>query len=363
MEYIARPTLLLDEAKCITNIRRMAHKARENGVLLRPHFKTHQSRDIGRFFQDFGVDSVTVSSVPMAQYFAAASWSNITIAFPVNLRELPGINQLAGKVRLNVLVDSAEVVKRLSQGLHHQAGVFIEIDTGGGRSGAPPANKAHLQGLISEIKKSPNLEFRGFLTHAGQTYEARGEQAILQIHTQSTALMAELKNYFSSENPIISTGDTPSCSLANEFGCTDEIRPGNFVFYDLTQHYIGSCALEDVAVAVACPVVAKYASRNELVICGGAIHLSKDFAVNSRGVKVFGRLALLDDDHWKALPEGNELISLSQEHGVARMEEKYIKLLSPGDLVCVIPAHSCLTVALHSQYQGLSGRQYDIMQR
>jgi len=32
----------------------------------------------------------------------------------------------------------------------------------------------------------------------------------------------------------------------------DEIRPGNFVFYDLMQYRIGSCSVGQIAVAMAC---------------------------------------------------------------------------------------------------------------
>ncbi|MBK8048603.1 MAG: hypothetical protein IPK16_16670 [Anaerolineales bacterium] len=55
------------------------------------------------------------------------------------------------------------------------------------------------------------------------------------------------------------------------------MRPGNFVFYDWTQVQVGSCGFDDVAVVAACPVVGKYPDRHEVVLYGGAVHLSKDF--------------------------------------------------------------------------------------
>ena len=83
MLKITRPTLLLDEQKCRANIARMAEKASGNKLIFRPHFKTHQSLELGRWFKDYGVTSITVSSVEMAEYFSS-EWNDITFAFPLN---------------------------------------------------------------------------------------------------------------------------------------------------------------------------------------------------------------------------------------------------------------------------------------
>ena len=95
---ITKTTLLLDKSKAFANIEFMAKKAQRCGVRLRPHFKTHQSAQIGEWFRQHEIDAITVSSVEMAQYFARHGWRDITIAIPVNLREIDAINQLAQKV-------------------------------------------------------------------------------------------------------------------------------------------------------------------------------------------------------------------------------------------------------------------------
>ena len=87
LNNITKPTLLLDKQKCLLNIRRMKHKANRNNVQFRPHFKTHQSIEIGEWFRQEGVLSISVSSLKTAKYFAGAGGDDITIVFPVNLRE------------------------------------------------------------------------------------------------------------------------------------------------------------------------------------------------------------------------------------------------------------------------------------
>jgi len=72
LDSIQKPTLVLDKERCLRNIRKMAEKANKHNLHFRPHFKTHQSIEIGRWFRDFGVKAITVSSVEMAQYLAKA---------------------------------------------------------------------------------------------------------------------------------------------------------------------------------------------------------------------------------------------------------------------------------------------------
>ncbi|MBW6460253.1 MAG: alanine racemase, partial [Bacteroidales bacterium] len=154
---------------------------------------------------------------------------------------------------------------------------------------------------------------------------------------------------------LISIGDTPSCSLVEDFSGVDEIRPGNFVFYDLMQYSLGACTLEQVSVALACPVVGKYPHRNEIVIHGGAIHFSKDFLYKSSGERIYGYVVKIGDKEWSKPVPGAYLSSLSQEHGIVRANREFIDEIRLGDVVGVLPVHSCLTANLMKAYLTLDG--------
>ena len=175
---ITKPTLLLDVARARRNIARMAEKARRNGVRFRPHFKTHQAAAIGEWFRAEGVACITVSSVTMARYFADHGWQDITIAFPVNVRELPAIDALAGRVRLQLLVESVATVQHLAAHLTHAVDVWIEVDTGYWRSGVAWNDSDTLHAVASAVAGCEHLALQGLLSHAGQTYAARGVEAI-----------------------------------------------------------------------------------------------------------------------------------------------------------------------------------------
>lgn len=345
---INKPTLLISKSKVERNISRMVKKAKRSAVIFRPHFKTHQSVGIGELFRKMGVKQITVSSVSMADYFAAHDWDDITIAFPVNLRETDKINQLSEKVHLNLLVDSAYSTRQLAGSLLSETGIFIEIDNGYHRSGLLPGQIQEIDEIVKIAGNASHMVFKGFLNHAGNTYNAKGKVEILSIMDDAADKLNALKNKYHGRFPdiITSYGDTPSCSLAEDLSAFDEIRPGNFVYYDVIQYHIGSCSLDDIAVAVACPVVSVYPGRNEIVIYGGAVHLSKEFIAADNGFKLFGYVVNLTGDGWSEPIPGAYVSSVSQEHGIVKMPEKFIEQFKPGDVVGILPVHSCLTANL-----------------
>lgn len=352
---ITKPTLLLDLQKCKNNIRKMVDKAKKNNLIFRPHFKTHQSIEIGKIFKEFGVEKITVSSVEMAQYFADANWNNITIAFPFNPLEIIEIENLADKITLNILISSQDSAEKLMLITNKKMNYFIEIDTGYHRSGIEMEDTLQIEQTINLLKLQHN--FKGFLTHSGHTYQANSTDEILSIHNNTIKKMSILKHKFNSEfsELIISIGDTPSCTLADNFDNIDEIRPGNFVFFDLMQYNLGVCKFEEIAVCVACPVVDINRERHEIVIYGGGIHFSKEFIMQN-GKKNFGLVIKLNETDWQKPAEVSYLNSLSQEHGIIQASDKLISEISIGDIVGIIPVHSCMTANLMGSYRTLDNQ-------
>lgn len=355
---ITTPTLLLNETVCRENIHFMAHKAKRLGLRLRPHFKTHVSTTIGDWFRQEGVQQITVSSLRMARYFADAGWQDITLAFPVNVLEMQTIKELAGKIRLNLLVESAEVVEILNKELDVPVKLWLKVDIGNHRAGIQPDNFQQIDNVLHAIKESVRLEFAGFLGHAGQTYGAGGAEEIRRIHRESLQAMHSLRARYKTQFPDlqISVGDTPSCSQAEDFAGVDEIRPGNFVFYDLMQAQAGSCTTDRIAVAMACPLVAIHADRNELVVYGGAIHFSKDRIQDEEGKQIFGQVVESTATGWGRPIEGVYMKKLSQEHGIIHATDEFIRQCKIGDLIKVLPVHSCLTANLMGEYRTIEGK-------
>ncbi|MBN2093004.1 alanine racemase [candidate division KSB1 bacterium] len=356
---LIRPTVLLDELKVKKNIEKMRIKANSAGVRLRPHFKTHQSIEIGRWFRATGTEAIAVSSLSMANYFAADGWCDITVAILVNRNEINLINSLADKINLNLVVDHLDTIRFLENFVKHPVNVLIKVDTGLGRTGVVWDNTKLITSLVREIQSANRIKFLGLLTHSGQSYDAVSSDQIREIHRETVQRMNQVKNIILKEgidNCLLSIGDTPCCSVVDDFSGVDEIRPGNYVFYDLKMHQIGVCKTEEIAVAVACPVVGKYPERGEIIIYGGAVHFSKDYLLNEAGEKVFGYLTRFDGDSWHSIEKSVYIKSLSQEHGKVRVDQKFMDEIEVGDFLLFLPVHSCLTSDLYREYVTLDGK-------
>jgi len=356
---IKKPTLLLNESVARSNIKRMADKARANNIDLIPHFKTHQSHIVGDWFKEEGVSAITVSSVSMAQYFADSGWQKITIAFPVNILEINEIAELSSRVELYLLITELEQVHELINKVPLFTNILIEIDPGYHRSGIEANEGLKITEMIAAIKKSQH-HFQGFYSHFGHTYQAKSKEEVKAIFNKSLNILCDLKIKFADAQPSISIGDTPSASIVEDFHRVDYLHAGNFVFYDLTQAQLGSCREEDIAIALACPVVSKNDQRQEIIIYGGGIHFSKESYFNNDLDKtIFGKVVTISGSGWSASLAGCYVKSISQEHGVVHLSAKAYSQISVGDLIGVLPVHSCMTADCMGAYVTLSSEEID----
>ncbi|MEX0843693.1 MAG: alanine racemase [Balneolaceae bacterium] len=346
------PTLIVDLDIVRSNIQQMSGKAKRNEVEFRPHFKTHQSRFIGKMFRDSGVKGITVSSLQMANYFAEDGWNDITIAFPCNVLAAESYNNLASKINLKTLVISEAVVFQMDKILNHKIGLYIEIDPDYGRSGIPVLEFQKIRKVLKTIEESVHFYPSGFYCHAGQTYTARSSIEVEKIARESLQKLALLKAEFP-DLPIC-FGDTPSCSVLDDFDPVDQISPGNFVFYDWMQVEIGSCSPNEIAVYLECPVIEKFEDRHQVLIHGGAVHFSKD-SIEINDIISFGEPRL---NH---LSKETYLKSISQEHGIIQCSPQVFEQINIGETIQIYPIHSCLTADLMRAYHTTDGQIVDHM--
>jgi D-serine deaminase-like pyridoxal phosphate-dependent protein len=276
---------------------------------------------------------------------------------------------LAKVADISILVESPDSVDRIGRSLKSQLGVWLKIDVGYGRTGLKWTQVDAITEVAADVVEHPNLDLVGLLTHAGHTYHADSTDEIERIYRQTVDRMNDVRSSLdqsgfgldqSGRSLKISVGDTPGCSLVQDFGSVDEIRPGNFVFFDLMQVNLGVCREEDIAVTVACPVVAKHADRSQIVIYGGAIHLSKEFMAGPDGQPRYGLISLLSEEGWSRSLENCWLSMLTQEHGIVEASQTLFESVNVGDLLAVIPVHSCLTANLLRQYLTLDGKTIDM---
>lgn len=363
---LCRATLLVDRRRVEANVARFAARALAAGAVLRPHFKTHQSAAIAGWLRAAGVRCATVSSVGMADYFAEHGWDDLTLAIGANPRECAAYDRLAARIRLSLLVDSPAALAPLLAGLRHPVALWLEVDTGGGRCGIAWDDTGRLVALADAVARAavgavPH-RFGGLLTHAGHSYAAGDAAAAAAVFQQTRRRLEAARTAIVAAGlpvPRLSAGDTPGFAASADWSGLDEARPGNFIFYDLMQLGAGACREQDLACAVACPVLGVYPERDEAIVHAGAVHLSGE-TMRRGGHRIHGRLLGLGASEFGGLLAGWEVAGLSQEHGRLRARTAAARAelvrLGPGDQVLVAPVHACLTCEQFGSYLTVEGR-------
>lgn len=237
LDTITIPSPVVNPDIIRDNVMRMKKKCESFNANFRPHFKTHQCAYVGNIVRECGVTQIAVSSVSMAYYFAKNGWKNMTIAIPFNVREIKQLIALAEKVDvLNIMIDQEDTALFVaSQVKSAKIGIFFKVDTGYKRCGVQPQEYDAIDKLLTIIGTNENLIFKGFLTHCGHTYQKSTCEERKEILDGAREAMISLKAKYVTRFPniIISVGDTPGISAAKNLEGIDEIRPGNYVFYDV----------------------------------------------------------------------------------------------------------------------------------
>jgi D-serine deaminase-like pyridoxal phosphate-dependent protein len=345
---VKTPSLLVDLPRVRRNAERMSEIAHRNKVRLRPHIKTHKCIEVAKIQTEGHDGSITVSTLAEARAFAKHGFTDITYAVPIERGKFDdAIEILNSGVKLNLLTDDADTVNALdATGANFD--VFLKIDCGTHRVGVEPESDAAVT-IPRIISDSKNLNFAGILTHAGHSYDVDSRDAILKVAHHERDVMVELATRIGRKGiavPTISVGSTPTMSTIDSLDGVDEIRPGNYIFFDNFQATLGSCAFEDTALTVLAAVIHKDHSRRKLVIDAGAIALSKDRGpVGIDPGCGYGRVLDVEGNE-----TGMRVTGLSQEHGEITASDDSFDRFKVGDRVRVLANHSCLTAAQHSHY-------------
>lgn len=348
---IATPAFLVDRTIVQRNCARMRDKARASGVVFRPHVKTHKAVEIGRLQHGGATGPITVSTLAEAEFFAEAGFRDITYAVPIAPapQKLARAAALASRIeRFGVLVDS-ELALRALEEFDFTFDVFLKVDCGYHRAGIDPGSPDSVR-LARALATSERVRFQGLLTHAGHSYNARDVEEIRRIAAEESGSLTRFRALLAAEGlgeARRSIGSTPTLAIVDRFSECDEVRPGNYVFFDAFQATIGSCKLEDVAVSVLTTVVGSYPDRGALIVDAGALALSKDVGPSHINPQ-FG-YGLVCDLDLNPLPM--QITALSQEHGKIATKS----VVPVGTRLRILPNHSCLTAAMYDAYHVLDG--------
>lgn len=343
------PTVLIDVDTLDRNLRHTAELARQAGVKLRPHFKTHKSIWIAKEQIRYGACGITVAKLGEAEVLAEAGITDFLIAFPIvgeaKLKRLARLMECANVI---VSTDNVQVAQGLSN-LGHSIGksikLYIDVNTGLNRCGKEPGEET-VQ-LVQEIAALPYVHVVGLMTHGGFAYGKKSQEQVrdaAKIEAEGLVRTKHLLEQLGISIEEISVGSTPTSKFIGEIDGVTEIRPGAYVFGDISQLAIGVITPEECAMHVLATVVST-PRKGTVIIDAGSKTFSSDISTHMPGHGI-------SRDYLGVYVE-----RLSEEHGIVHVPEGIE--FEIGDQLLFLPNHCCTTTNLHDELQGVRGEQID----
>jgi len=337
------PSLLVDVDRMRRNLDRGANYAREHGLSLRPHIKTHKSPLLAMEQLRRGSQGVTCATPFEAEVMSEVADDILVMYPPVGPQRAMRLAALAERVTLTVALDSEVAANEMSRAAARsgrRVKVLVELDAGMHRVGLPSPSDG--VGLAHRIATLPGLELAGVAFYPGHV---RGP-----VHEHATQLaelgkfVAETRSTFANAGiaiDVVSAGSTPTLWQTHQIAGVTEMRPGTYIFNDRTTAEIGACAWDDCALTVLATVVST-AVPGQAVIDAGTKALGRE---PMRGGSAAGFGCVLGDQ--EAI-----VASMSEEHGIIDLTHTAWRP-RVGDQVRVIPNHVCIAVHLADLVYGV----------
>jgi len=239
---IATPALLCDLALLVSNIEAMANEARDSGLSLRPHLKSHKSAFILELQLKAGARGVACAKLGEAEAIIEARDNDAPVLSVLLTSPLVGQHAakravtLAALCDLIVVVDHLDAVDELADaliGTNATIAVLCDVDVGLRRTGVTTPMDALL--VAQRVGQFPQLVFSGVQGYGGHLQHIAGRQ---HRRTQTIAAMQQLQSVIDAlesnghDVSVRTGGGTGTSSIDSDIGVLNELQPGSYVFMD-----------------------------------------------------------------------------------------------------------------------------------
>ncbi|MCE9555597.1 MAG: alanine racemase [Planctomycetes bacterium] len=340
MFELPTPSLILDAEIVRRNLRRMADYTQAHGLALRPHTKTHKSRELGAMqLREGGAMGLTVAKIGEAKVMASIT-KDLLLAYPVvDPRRAEVAAHLARDVQLRVAIDSAAAAQALgaaAMAADSSIGILVDLDVGLHRTGVQTPQEA--LSLAQLVDSTAGLRLDGLFFFPGHLPAAPPKQidALLALG----AVLGETLELWSKSGlqaAIVSGGSTPSALNSHHIGHLTEIRPGTYIFNDMNCVHGGSARLEDCAARIVATVVST-AVPGQVVLDAGSKTLTSDLC---------GPAPTTGHGYIVEYPQA-KIVKLSEEHAQVDVTQCNDRP-QLGAQVTIVPNHICPCVNLQDQ--------------
>jgi D-serine deaminase-like pyridoxal phosphate-dependent protein len=344
LDALDTPALLVDVARMTRNLARVSGDLARAGVAVRPHWKTSKCLEVARRQLSLGAVGFTCSTPAEVRALGEAGIRGLLWAhLPVGASKVAFAVEAVRRYGTTLMVDSVAVARPLAAALTESgltADLFLEVDTGLGRTGVDPSAALAVAG---ELAAFPSLRLRGVMTHEGHLYGFGADRAGLDAAAVASATrlvgVAEALRGGGYAIDVVSVGSTPGLAAGPYVTGVTEARPGTYVFEDGNQVRLGSCTLDDCALTVLARVVSTQRAGTAIIDAGSK-------SMSSDAVSAETGYGLVLDLEGRPL-DGVTFPRANEEHGF--LAGPGTASLAVGDLVRILPHHGCATVNMWSE--------------
>jgi D-threonine aldolase len=337
--HIFSPALLFYKDLIRNNIARAIEMA-GSAERLRPHVKTHKTREIIRLEMESGIHKHKCATIAEAEMVASCGVTDLLIAYPLvgpNCGRLARLMRAYPRCRFSVLADHPAGIMALSKAMAgdgQQVDVLLDIDVGQHRTGVAPGTEAlELYGMIH---RSPGLRAGGLHAYDGHNRQESFVERQAAIRTQLEPVFNLRTALIQKGLPVprFVVGGTPTFPIHARLDFPDlECSPGTMILHD---HGYGSRFPDVAGFVPAALLLTRVISRPTPV----RVTLDLGYKAVSADPPLSNRCLLLD------VPDYQPILQ-NEEHFV--IETPAAERYRPGDEIFAIPTHVCPTVALHRQ--------------
>lgn len=199
------------------------------------------------------------------------------------------------------------------------------------------------------------------MTHAGHSYNCRTRaevEVVAEAERMAAVLAAERLAQIGIASPTVSIGSTPTALYANGLEGVSEVRAGVYMFGDMFQAQIGSCAVTDLAVSVLTDVSSHRPDLGHFTVDAGALALSKDRSTERVPNDIGFGIVASEGGH--ILEPQLTVERVYQEHGLIQLRTDYALADFPIQTkLRIFPNHVCMTAAMYDRYYVVDSNQGD----
>ena len=333
IDTIDSPALVIYKERVIENIRLFKAMVNNDVNRLRPHVKTNKISEVCQLMLDAGITKFKCATIAESEMLAMIAAPDVLLAYqPVGPKAERFIKLLKQypATRFSCLVDnilSSEQLSKLGDEKNILVDVFIDLNTGMGRSGIAP-EKASL--LFEAIELLPSIKVIGLHAYDGHINDTNVVQRKQHVEEgfSKVVILAETIKAISNTQLSVVVGGSPTFPIYAGHR-TVECSPGTFIFWDWGYKQTMPDEPFDYAALLITRVISIIDETTITIDLG-----HKSVAAENP----FPRVYFLNAPD--AIP-----VSQSEEHLVLKITSS--TMFKPGHILYGVPVHICPTVALY----------------